>query len=710
VPVVTRGRSLPDHLRTRYFIHKAMYFSIVIRIDKAKPYLDSMSGLLARMPATQSGLYQSLLANSVLVNFYRNANYPKSQRMVDSLMPYMTASYSGNQSYGAVMLLKAMGNHCMDRVINSTRASPEWRRSAVRMVRCFDRALALQAGRYPTNLPERLNLLNLKGLGLYNMGSFREAMRGFLEAESILGRTEYPIEGYTYMHYQTALYSLRCLDSVYTGRELRAKRVGQLSKWQLLLSVWDRWEQTNRDSLGHYRVHYTSDPGHMIVELCHRLYAGDKDPALLETAFQGMEDSKFRYLKRRMMTRAGMAVQPALNLRRIQSRLSPDEAVICVSAANQYMLSLIFMVVTPDTVVMVNIDKGGWEIHRYEYEDGGLTSCRDLASFKEVYHTLYNLMFRRLEPYLAGSKRILVIPSGQTSVLPFDILVPDTTGVRDFASLRLLRDRYRFRYDYSLTIAEIRRSIHGAADESRRNMAFIPGYREGGNYRLPFFERQGRELHDAFGFEVNPSGSASLGGFLACLPDAGVLHIAAHGYSMFGSPADNFVVLDSLGPGEPFLLTPYRLVDASTDAELATLAICMGGISESNYQDVRNMAYWFSFAGAHSCLYSHWKLDDRSTSVILSRFYANLADGMDRYDALRAAQDDYLGNVRSDGERNPIYWAGLTMIGEEGSVPIVVSTGWDRSGWILSGIAGLSVVAAILWFLGRRRGSGFRSS
>jgi CHAT domain-containing protein len=217
-------------------------------------------------------------------------------------------------------------------------------------------------------------------------------------------------------------------------------------------------------------------------------------------------------------------------------------------------------------------------------------------------------------------------------------------------------------------------------------------------------------LHDAFGFEVNPSGSASLGGFLAGLPDAGVLHLAAHGYSMFGSPADNFVVLDSLGPGEPFLLTPYRLVDASTDAELATLAICMGGISESNYQDVRNMAYWFSFAGAHSCLYSHWKLDDRSTSVILSRFYANLADGMDRYDALRAAQDDYLGNVRSDGERNPIYWAGLTMIGEEGSVPIVVSTGWDRSGWILSGIAGLSVVAAILWFLGRRRGSGFRSS
>jgi hypothetical protein len=319
-------------------------------------------------------------------------------------------------------------------------------------------------------------------------------------------------------------------------------------------------------------------------------------------------------------------------------------------------------------------------------------------------------MFRRLEPYLAGSKRILVIPSGQTSVLPFDILVPDTTGVRDFASLRLLRDRYRFRYDYSLTIAEIRRSIHGAADESRRNMAFIPGYREGGNYRLPFFERQGRELHDAFGFEVNPSGSASLGGFLAGLPDAGVLHLAAHGYSMFGSPADNFVVLDSLGPGEPFLLTPYRLVDASTDAELATLAICMGGISESNYQDVRNMAYWFSFAGAHSSLYSHWKLDDRSTSIILSQFYTNLSDGMGRYEALRAAQDYYLRSVRSDGEKNPIYWAGLTMIGEDGPIDLARSKDRGSRVWIFACLFGMAVVVGVLTYMSRKRVSDVRKS
>ncbi len=710
VAVVARGRNLPDHLRMRYFIHKAMYFSIVIRIDKARPYLDSMMGLLARMPATQSGLYQSLLANSVLVNFYRNANYPKSQRIVDSLMPYMTASYSGNQSYGAVMLLKAMGNHYMDRVINSTRGSPEWRHSAVRTVRCFDRALSLIASRFPTNLPERLNLLNLRGLGLYNMGRYGDAMQGFLEAESILGRPSYPIGDYTYMHYQTTLYSLRYIDSAYRGRELRAQRLRLLARCRSLSAVWDRWEETNRDSLGHYRLHYTTDPGHLIVELCQRLYAEERDPDLLEMAFNGMEESKFRYLRRRMMARAGMSVAPEVRLRTIQSRLSRDEAVICVSAANQYMLSLNFLVITPDTVAMTVFDKGGWAMHRYEYRDGGLTACRDLASFKDTYHTLYNLMFRRLEPFLVKSSRVLVIPSGQTSVLPFDILVPDTTGVRDFGSLRLLRDRYRFRYDYSLAIAEIRRAIHDSSGKGRSNMAFIPTYGEGEYYRLPFFERQGRELRDAFGFEVNKSGSASSKGFLAGLPNAGVLHLAAHGYSMFGSPSDNYVVLDSLDPVRPSLLTPYQLVDANTDAELAVLAICMGGISESNYQDVRNLAYWFSFAGAHSCLYSHWKLDDRSTSIILSRFYVNLSEGMGRYEALRDAQDEYLRDARSDEARNPIYWAGLTMIGEDGPVGLARSDASGVRGWMFTCLAGMAVVGGALWFLIRRRASDVRSS
>jgi hypothetical protein len=710
VAVVAGNRRLPDHLRMRYFIHKAMYLSVVIRIDKARPFLDSMRSLLAKAPTSQAALYQPYLATSVEINYYRNADYPRSQRMVDSLVPIITASYAGDQMYGAVMLLRAMGNHYMDRVINAARGSPEWAYSAEGTIRCFDRALSLLSRRYPSNLPERLNLLNLRGLALYNMRRFGEAMRGFLESDAILGRPGYSIGEYTYMHYQTALYSLRCIDSAYSGRNLRAQRLRQLSKWRLLSSEWDRWEETNRDSLGHYRVHYTTDPGHNIVELCHRLYAEDRDPALLEMAFQGMEDSKFRYLRRRMMARAGMAEQPVLNLREIQSRLAPDEAVISVSAANQYMLSLIFMVVTPDTVAMVDLDQGGWAIHRYEYTDGGLTACRDIASFKEVYHTLYNLMFRRLEPFLVKSGRILVIPSGQTSVLPFDILVPDTTGVRDFGSLRLLRDRYRFRYDYSLTVEQIRRSIHRSADEARRNVACIPSYRDGRHYRLPFFERQGRGLRDAYGFEVNTPGGASLKGLLDGLPKADVFHLAAHGYSMFGSPADNYLVLDSLDARQPYLLTPFHLIHAMTDAELAVLAICKGGISESNYQDVRNMAYWFSFAGAHSCLYSHWKLDDRSTSVILSRFYENLAGGMDRYEALRAAQDGYLRDVRSDEERNPIYWAGLTMIGEDGPVDLARSDASGSRGWFFACVAGIAVVGGALIYLSRRRASDVRKS
>jgi CHAT domain-containing protein len=103
-------------------------------------------------------------------------------------------------------------------------------------------------------------------------------------------------------------------------------------------------------------------------------------------------------------------------------------------------------------------------------------------------------------------------------------------------------------------------------------------------------------------------------------------------------------------------------------AEIAVLSICLGGIAEWSHQNPRNLAYWFSQSGVHTCVYSYWKLDDRSTARVLDRFYTYLEKGVWRYEALRRAQDDIRNEARTDDEKNPIYWAGLTIIGEDGPV------------------------------------------
>jgi hypothetical protein len=104
----------------------------------------------------------------------------------------------------------------------------------------------------------------------------------------------------------------------------------------------------------------------------------------------------------------------------------------------------------------------------------------------------------------------------------------------------------------------------------------------------------------------------------------------------------------------------------------------MSGVAEWSHQNPRNLAYWFSQSGVHTCIYSYWKLDDRSTARVLDRFYTYLEQGVWRYEALRRAQNDIRDEARTDEEKNPIYWAGLTIIGEDGPVAIGKRKGFDR--------------------------------
>lgn len=707
VGMIASRRALPGHVRMRHHIMKALYLSMVMILEKVPPYLDSMRSLLAMAPPSERRLYQPSLALSVEISYLRSNDLARTAHICDSLLSLPPRADPTEGSFSGIALWRAAANHYLDRVTHGKKGGEDWRSSGAKSLKCFSRALILLKDRYPTNSAERLNLLNLHGLVLFQLRRFDEAMRDFTSAGTILSEPRHSIESHTYMHYQTALYSFRCIDSAFKGSELQARRKKRLEDWRRLSGVWERWEETNRDSLGHYRLHFTTDPGHVIVETAYALYLDTGDSSLLETMFQGQESAKYRNLKRRMLERAGIPEPRPPTLRSLQRGLAPDEALLSVSSATSILLSEYLILVTPDTVVVRAIDKAKMQFSAQR--DGGIYATGDIHSYMAVFHPLYNLVFRDFEPFLTKTRRVSVIPSGETMLMPFDVLVPDSVGVRDFGSLRLLRDRYRFTYDYSLTVAEIRRRTESDPRPPSRPMAFVPDYRNGPYHRLRFFERQALSLREDFGFEVNPGGQASVSDFLRSASEAGVIHLAGHGFSYSWSPADNFIVMDSAGPGQSRLLTPHQLRNMGTDAELAVLAICMGGVGET-YTDVRNTAYWFSHAGVHTVLYSPWKLDDRSTSQILDRFYGNLAEGMGRYEALREAQDHYLRNTRSDEERNPIYWAGLTMIGEDGPVHIARA---DRGEFkkMIAQTSAVALAAAILLYLyARWRKNRVRSS
>jgi CHAT domain-containing protein len=93
----------------------------------------------------------------------------------------------------------------------------------------------------------------------------------------------------------------------------------------------------------------------------------------------------------------------------------------------------------------------------------------------------------------------------------------------------------------------------------------------------------------------------------------------------------------------------------------------------------------FQTAGAHSVLAGLWKVPDRATQALMTRFYANLwQKKMSRLDALREAQRwmiregtkmpgglrgldvsaDGPQQVEASGQLPPFYWAAFVLSGD----------------------------------------------
>jgi CHAT domain-containing protein len=164
-----------------------------------------------------------------------------------------------------------------------------------------------------------------------------------------------------------------------------------------------------------------------------------------------------------------------------------------------------------------------------------------------------------------------------------------------------------------------------------------------------------------------------------------ILHIATHGKFVSGRPEDSFLVL---GTGEKLTIPEINTLQDLSNIHLVVLSACqtaLGGDQEG--VEISGLSYYFLSNRAKAVMASLWSVDDASTSVLMQRFYDNLASGkMTKTEALRQAQLELLrgkvtgkdGSKRSDvkvtlaaGDRapspanfsRPYFWAPFILIG-----------------------------------------------
>jgi CHAT domain-containing protein/Flp pilus assembly protein TadD len=148
---------------------------------------------------------------------------------------------------------------------------------------------------------------------------------------------------------------------------------------------------------------------------------------------------------------------------------------------------------------------------------------------------------------------------------------------------------------------------------------------------------------------------------------ARVLHFACHGFLDEAFPLESGLALAippewKEGEDNGFLQAWEVFEGKPVDADLVTLSACQTGLGkEVAGEGLLGLTWAFQYAGARSVLASLWEVGDASTAALMRAFYAHLARGAPKAEALRAAQLELL---REPATSSPFFWAAFQLVGD----------------------------------------------
>ncbi len=152
----------------------------------------------------------------------------------------------------------------------------------------------------------------------------------------------------------------------------------------------------------------------------------------------------------------------------------------------------------------------------------------------------------------------------------------------------------------------------------------------------------------------------------AALGEYSVLHFATHALLHPENPELSGLVLslvDETGQPQDGFLRTFEISNCDLPVDLVVLSACQTGIGKDvRGEGMLGLTRGFFHAGAARVISSLWKVSDRHTAELMSRFYdAYLNGGLSPSAALRRAQLSMLGEQETSA---PCYWAAFVFHGE----------------------------------------------
>ena len=283
--------------------------------------------------------------------------------------------------------------------------------------------------------------------------------------------------------------------------------------------------------------------------------------------------------------------------------------------------------------------------------------------YNKLSYNYYLKLFKPLESVFPKNiKKILLVPSGTFTYISFEGIITDTTS--SLKQLPFLFKKYNIIQQPSLSLF-----FNSNTDNSSviKNINLLcPNYSKSNFSNIKYTSSLFNTWSNSY---VNSTLDLSKN-------SNDLLLISAHCKSDVDNVDKSYIQLPNSK------LNIASICDAPLTNKLTILAMCDGGFGE-NVKGGGNYSFSSAFlmAGAESCLYSIWKLEDKTASIIIGDFLKNLEKGQSKDIALRNAKITYLNNANSEEELRPMYWTGLQLVGNIN--PITFKTKTTIYWWLL---------------------------
>jgi CHAT domain-containing protein len=331
---------------------------------------------------------------------------------------------------------------------------------------------------------------------------------------------------------------------------------------------------------------------------------------------------------------------------------------------------------------------------------------------KDFAASAYELYEKLIKPLGKLPKRLIVVPSGVLSNIPFEPLLSEKPlNPTQFKSHQYFGVSHILSYSYSTSLLSEMRSFKQPSYR-KDFVGFAPSFgadnqdsvtmrnRRFALAPLNFNNKEVNTVRQLLGVgDVYLGKEATEERFKKEGANYKIIHFATHGMANDRDPDFSLLAFTEIADGlENEFLYVSDLYNMKLNADLVVLSACETGLGELRRgEGIISLARGFSYAGAKSIFTTLWSVNDQSTSIIIESFYKYLKEGKDKDEALHLAKLDFLKSA-DNNKAHPFLWAPYIIIGD--TAPIKLSGDWTLI-YLAIGLG--AVVAIILAVLFRRK-------